>query len=104
MRTTPAARKYGRLWLTGRNKQPLSFIPFADSIFYDDETGILFASFKYVGYDFAGDMDRMRANPKVRDWWRLTDGMQESLVEGATSSEAGEPSWWKPVEEFFYLP
>ncbi|KAK4245756.1 rhamnose mutarotase [Corynascus novoguineensis] len=72
------------------------------SIFYDAESGILFASFKYVGSDYAADMERMRANPKVREWWRMTDGMQESLVPGAKDSESGEPSWWKPVEEVFY--
>ncbi|KFA73780.1 hypothetical protein S40288_03139 [Stachybotrys chartarum IBT 40288] len=72
------------------------------SIFYDDNTGILFASFKYVGYDYAGDMERMAQNPKVREWWQMTDEMQESLVPGAVSSESKEPSWWKPVEEVFY--
>ncbi|KAK4151627.1 rhamnose mutarotase [Chaetomidium leptoderma] len=74
------------------------------SIFHDPETGILFASFKYVGYDYAGDMERMRENPKVREWWKMTDCMQESLVPGAKDSESGEPSWWKPVEEVFYTP
>lgn len=73
-----------------------------DSIFYDDQTHILFATFKYVGYDYAGDMERMRENPKVREWWKMTDEFQESMVPGAQSSEAGEPSWWKPVEEVFY--
>lgn len=73
-----------------------------DSIFWDDKSGILFATFKYIGYDYAGDMERMAGNPKVREWWRMTDGYQESFVEGAVSSEAGEPSWWKPVEEVFY--
>ncbi|KAH6845863.1 rhamnose mutarotase [Chaetomium sp. MPI-CAGE-AT-0009] len=72
------------------------------SIFHDPETGILFANFKYVGNDYEGDMERMRQNPKVREWWRMTDGMQESLVPGAKDSESGEPSWWKPVEEVFY--
>ncbi|KAL8381092.1 hypothetical protein RB595_005397 [Gaeumannomyces hyphopodioides] len=72
------------------------------SIFHDEESNILFASFKYVGYDYAGDMEKMRENPKVREWWKMTDGWQESLVPGAQSSEAGEPSWWKPVEEVFY--
>ncbi|KAL2125860.1 hypothetical protein VTI74DRAFT_2453 [Chaetomium olivicolor] len=72
------------------------------SIFHDAETGILFASFKYVGNDYTADMERMRQNPKVREWWRMTDGMQESLVPGAKDSESGEPSWWKPVEEVFY--
>ncbi|KAK8099383.1 uncharacterized protein PG998_012624 [Apiospora kogelbergensis] len=72
------------------------------SICHDPETGILFASFKYVGYDYAGDMERMRENPKVREWWAMTDSYQESMVPGAKSSESGEPSWWKPVEEVFY--
>lgn len=72
------------------------------SIFHDPTTNILFASFKYVGYDYAGDMERMRENPKVQEWWKMTDSYQESLVEGATSSQAGEPSWWKGVEEVFY--
>lgn len=76
---------------------------------------------KYVGYDYAGDMERMHDNPKVREWWAMTDGFQEvsksmphissipirltcspqSLVPGATSSEAGEP-WWQELEEVFY--
>ncbi|KPM38773.1 hypothetical protein AK830_g7779 [Neonectria ditissima] len=73
------------------------------SIFFDDKTNILFASFRYVGSDYAADMALMAANPRVREWWRMTDGWQESLVPGAVSSEAGEPSWWKPVEEVFYL-
>lgn len=74
------------------------------SIFHDPGTGILFASFKYVGYDYEGDMEKMRDNAKVREWWKMTDGFQESLVPGATGSEAGEPSWWRPVEEVFYNP
>lgn len=73
-----------------------------DSIFHDEATGILFASFKYVGYNWEGDMEKMRENPKVREWWRMTDGYQESMVPGAVSSEAGEPSWWKGLEEVFY--
>ncbi|KAJ4417600.1 hypothetical protein N0V82_006073 [Gnomoniopsis sp. IMI 355080] len=72
------------------------------SIFYDDQSNVLFATFKYVGYDYEGDMERMRDNPKVREWWKMTDEFQESLVAGAQSSESGEPSWWKPLEEVFY--
>lgn len=72
------------------------------SIFHDSHSNILFATFKYVGYDYAGDMERMRENPKVREWWKMTDEFQESLVPGAKSSEDGEPSWWKPIEEVFY--
>jgi hypothetical protein len=35
---------------------------------------------KYVGTDFEGDMEKMRANPKVREWWAMTDGMQVSIL------------------------
>lgn len=48
-----------------------------DSIFHDKDSGVLYATFKYVGYDYAGDMERMRENPKVREWWAMTDGFQE---------------------------
>lgn len=74
-----------------------------DSIYLDDSTHTLFAYFKYVGYDFEGDMERMRHNPRVRQWWKMTDSWQESLVPGAQSSEAGSPSWWKPIEEVFHV-
>ncbi|KXJ94213.1 hypothetical protein Micbo1qcDRAFT_231754 [Microdochium bolleyi] len=74
------------------------------SIYHDKDSGILFASFKYVGYDYAGDMEKMRENPKVREWWQMTDGWQESLVPGAKSSESGSPPWWKEVKEVFYNP
>jgi len=72
------------------------------SIFHDPETNILFASFKYVGYNWAGDMERMRENPKVQEWWKMTDSYQESFVDGAKSSLEGEPAWWKGVQEVFY--
>ncbi|KAM3504208.1 hypothetical protein MY11210_008443 [Beauveria gryllotalpidicola] len=71
------------------------------SIWYDDKNGLLFASMKYVGTDFEGDMRRMAENPKVREWWKMTDSYQESLVDGAVSSETGE--WWTTLEEVFYL-
>ncbi|KAF5253281.1 hypothetical protein FANTH_1877 [Fusarium anthophilum] len=74
------------------------------SIFYDDESHYLFASFKYVGTDFASDMKTMAGNPRVKEWWKMTDAFQESLVPGAVSSESIEPSWWKPIEEVFYQP
>jgi L-rhamnose mutarotase len=77
-------------------------MPKIDTIFHDEETGILFATFKYVGWDYHGDMERMRENSKVREWWAMTDGMQESMVPGAKGSEAGDPAWWKDVEEVFH--
>ncbi|KAL4951248.1 rhamnose mutarotase [Aspergillus filifer] len=69
------------------------------SIFYDNDR-TLFATFKYVGDDYEGDMAKMSANPKVREWWAMTDGMQESPNPEAKSSEDG--GWWKVLEEVFY--
>jgi L-rhamnose mutarotase len=47
-------------------------------------------------------MLKMRANPKVQEWWVMTDGMQESPNPGSTGSMDQETSWWKPLEEVFY--
>lgn len=67
---------------------------------------MLFASLKYVGNAFDADMARMAANPKVQEWWRMTDGMQESPVEGAVGSleaSKGNGGWWGQSEEVFRL-
>jgi len=56
----------------------------------------LFASFDYVGDDFEGDMARMAADPIVREWWQLTDAMQEPYPE----REPG--SWWLTLSEIFH--
>lgn len=72
------------------------------SISLDEESMILFASFKWSGVDFEADMARMRANPEVQRWWAMTDAMQESLVPGATGSADGP--WWKDLDEVFYVP
>lgn len=78
-----------------------------DSIAYDETSHVLFASFKWTGSDFEADMKAMRENEKVREWWSMTDGYQESVAEGAVSSEKGGvdgvPGWWKPLEEVFYF-
>jgi L-rhamnose mutarotase len=64
---------------------------------------MLFATYKYVGTDWEGDQKRMAANPKVREWWQMTDSMQESAVPGAIGSAEG-PGWWTEMEEVFYTP
>lgn len=51
-----------------------------DSIFFDNDR-TLFATFKYVGTDYDADMEKMRANPKVREWWVMTDGMQVCYIQ-----------------------
>ncbi|KAI1036358.1 hypothetical protein LB503_003449 [Fusarium chuoi] len=95
---------HARVWpeVLAQNEQ--SNIRDSDTIFYDDQSHYLFATFKYIGTDFASDMKKMAQNPRVKEWWKITDGLQESLVPGAVSSESVEPSWWKPIEEVFYQP
>lgn len=70
------------------------------SIFLDEASMVLYATMKYTGSDFDGDMANMRANPEVQRWWAMTDGMQESFVEGSTGS-MDPKGWWRPLEEVF---
>lgn len=70
------------------------------SIYYDAKGGLLFASFKYTGTDFDGDMKKIAEDEETKRWWKVTDHMQESLNEGAVSSESG--GWWREMEEVFY--
>lgn len=90
-----------------RARQKANPVPVTDSISYDPSTSILFASFKYTGTDFAADMELIRQDAKMREWWKMTDGYQESLNPGAVSSEMGgvdgTPGWWKEIEEVFYV-
>jgi hypothetical protein len=39
-------------------------------------------------------MAKVAKDPETRRWWALTDGMQESFVEGATGSGKDIP-WWQ---------
>lgn len=64
------------------------------SIFRHDT--LLFAYFEYIGDDFAADMARMAAGPKTREWWSITEPMQEPLADRAS----GE--WWKTLQEVFH--
>lgn len=54
---------------------------------------------KWNGTDFDADMKAMAANPKIQEWWAMTDGMQESY-QGASGS-TDPKGWWKPLEEVF---
>lgn len=70
------------------------------SIFYDRKSNLLFASFKYTGDDFEGDMKKSAADPETQSWWEVTDKMQESLDGGKSSVDGG---WWRPLEEVFHV-
>lgn len=73
------------------------------SIFYDEGTGLLFASFKYSGQDMEEDMRRMREDTETQAWWKVTDAMQESLTEGSAGSTDEVRPWWRPCREVFRL-
>lgn len=64
------------------------------TIYYKDE--FLFSHFEYIGEDFAADMQKMAADPKTQEWWKLTDPCQEPLE----TRKPGE--WWASMEEFFH--
>ena len=64
------------------------------SIHYYQPLRLLIANFKYVGTDYDADMAGIAADPETQRWWKVTDGMQESLVEGATGS-GGPVPWWQ---------
>jgi L-rhamnose mutarotase len=66
------------------------------TIFLREPDNLLFASWEYHGSDFDADMALMRADPRMKDWWRITDPMQVALP----SREKGE--WWAPMEEVFH--
>lgn len=54
---------------------------------------LLIANFKYTGNDYAADMREMAKSEETKEWWKVTDGMQESFQEGATGSVGAVP-WW----------
>ena len=64
------------------------------SIFRHGE--VLFAYFEYVGDDYAADTATLAADPITREWWKLTDAMQEPYPDRAPGS------WWLTIPEVFH--
>jgi L-rhamnose mutarotase len=64
------------------------------SIYHYPPLQLLIATFKYTGQDYAADMAKVAEDPETQKWWELTDGMQESFVDGATGS-GNEIPWWQ---------
>jgi L-rhamnose mutarotase len=64
------------------------------SIFLLD--GMLFSYYEYVGNDYDADMKAI-ADSTTRDWWKLTDPMQEPLP----TRKKGE--WWTEMEQILNL-
>lgn len=53
--------------------------------------GILFSYYEYFGSDYKNDMEEI-ADATTKDWWKLTDPMQQPL----STRKNGE--WWAEVE------
>lgn len=65
------------------------------SIFLRD--GLLFSYYDYVGADHEADLAAMAAEPRVQEWWQLTDPCQQPVA----TARPGEQ--WAPMVEVFYL-
>lgn len=59
------------------------------TIFLHD--GILFSYYEYVGTDYNADMEAI-ADPVTRDWWKLTDPMQEPVI------PRKKKEWWAGMD------
>ena len=62
--------------------------------------GILFAYFEYIGDNFDADMQSIADDPITREWWQLTDAMQQPVEGDSTGSIDGD--WWFTMEELFH--
>ena len=65
------------------------------SIFRHGDT--LMAYFEYIGSDYRADAAKIAADPKMQEWWRITDAMQVPL----TGHEEG--AWWLEIPEVFHV-
>ena len=72
------------------------------SIHYFSPLSILIAHMRYMGTDLKDDMEAVKLDETTRKWWELTDGMQESFIEGSTGSE-DDKGWWMDAEEVFRM-
>jgi len=57
--------------------------------------GMLFSHMVYDGADFKSDMDAMGTDKTTREWWKLTDPMQQPL------SNRKENEWWAGLNLLF---
>jgi len=57
----------------------------------------LMAYFEYIGSDYRADAAKIAADPKMQEWWRITDAMQVPL----TGHEEG--AWWLEIPEVFHV-
>jgi L-rhamnose mutarotase len=66
------------------------------SIFLREPENLLFAYWEYTGEDFDADMELMKQNPAMQEWWTICDPLQQPLETRAP----GE--WWARMEPVFF--
>ena len=66
------------------------------SIFLREPEGLLFAYWEYHGSDYKADMARLAAEPRMADWWEITDPMQTRL------DSANDGEHWAPMSQVFF--
>lgn len=66
------------------------------SIFLREPEDLLFGYWEYHGTDYEGDMARLAAEPRMKDWWVITDAMQTRL------ESAEENEHWAPMKHVFF--
>lgn len=66
------------------------------SIFLREPENLLFAYWEYAGDNFNADMELMKLNPAMQEWWTICDPLQQPLDTRAP----GE--WWARMEPVFF--
>lgn len=59
--------------------------------------GLLFSHMVYSGTDFRSDMNAMGTDKTTREWWKLTDTMQEPL------EIRKETEWWAQIDLLYSI-
>lgn len=57
----------------------------------------LFAYYEYVGDDYEGDLEKLSRNPKMREWFKMTDPCQVPIDPKVRGD------WWAEMEEIYHL-
>ena len=66
------------------------------TIFLKEPENLLFAYWEYHGSDLAADVAKMKLVARMRDWWTITDPMQQPFE----TRKEGE--WWASMEDVFH--
>jgi L-rhamnose mutarotase len=54
-----------------------------------------------MGDDFAADMAKVARDPRMHEWWVMTDTCQQPFEGDSKGSTEG--NWWLSMEELFHM-